>query len=318
MSRRETQAGGKRRGRGILLPPRLQPGDTIGVAAPASPFDLEQFHRGAALLEAAGFKVLAPGKLFLKNGYLAGTDAQRAQLFMEMVTDPAVKAVLCARGGYGSMRILPRLDFSRIRATPKVVVGFSDLTALLAAIYGRCGLVTFHGPVVAGLPGLDEPSRAALLAAVTGSAPVVISAPDGMTVCPGSGTGPVLAANLTTLCHLVGTPFMPPLRGHILLLEDRGEAPYRVDRMLSHLRLAGCLEKIAGLAFGSFEACGRPDELAQVIAEHVERSRFPVLTGLDIGHGPRNLTIPIGLAATLDADRRCLSYCGPATREPAR
>ncbi|MFZ0725456.1 MAG: LD-carboxypeptidase [Desulfobacterales bacterium] len=314
MSRCETPNGGKGQVRELLLPPRLQPGDTIGVAAPASPFNREQFYRGVALLETAGFKVAVPGNLFRKNGYLAGTDAQRAQLFMELVMDPAVKAVFCARGGFGSMRMLPLLDFARIRENPKIVVGFSDVTALLAAIYSRCGLVTFHGPLVVGLPEIDGPSQAALMAAVTGTAPVVISVPDGEPVCPGSATGPVLAANLTTLCHLIGTPFMPPLQGHLLLLEDRGEVPYRVDRMLSHLRLAGCLEQIAGLAFGSFEACGRPDELARIIAEHVAGRRFPVLTGLDVGHGARNLTIPVGLEATLDADRRRLTYHGPSTQ----
>ncbi len=316
MSRREKHNGGKCRSRELLLPPRLQPGDTLGIAAPASPFDREQFYRGVALFEDAGFKVAVPENLFLRNGYLAGTDAQRAQLFMQMVMDPAVKAILCARGGYGSMRMLPLLDFARIRENPKIVVGFSDVTALLAAIYSRCGLVTFHGPLVTGLPELDRPSQAALLAAVTGPAPVVIGVPDGVPVRPGSGTGPVLAANLTTLCHLIGTPFMPPLQGHLLLLEDRGEVPYRVDRMLSHLRLAGCLEQIAGLAFGSFEACGPPGELARIITEHVAGCRFPVLTGLDVGHGARNLTIPIGLEATLDADRRRLTYHGPATGEP--
>lgn len=267
------------------------------------------------MLERAGFRVLVPENLFIKNGYLAGTDSQRAELFMNMVTDPVVKAVLCARGGYGSMRILPLIDYGCIRKKPKVVVGFSDVTALLAALYCRCGLVTFHGPVVAGLPELDEPSLAALMSAIAGPAPVDISAPQGETVCPGSGTGPVLAGNLTTLCHLIGTPYMPPTQDHLLLLEDRGEAPYRVDRMLNQLRLAGCLETIAGLAFGSFDDCGQPDELMRIFADQFSDRRFPVVTGLDVGHGQRNLTIPIGITATLDADRRRLTYHQPATTE---
>jgi muramoyltetrapeptide carboxypeptidase len=270
---------------------------------------------GLDLLEAAGFKALVPKNLFLKNGYLAGTDSQRAGLFMDMFTDPVVKAVLCARGGYGSMRILPLIDYGCIRQRPKILVGFSDVTALLAAIYSRCGLVTFHGPVVAGLPGLDEQSLTALMSAIAGPEAVDISAPQGKTVCGGSGTGPVLAGNLTTLCHLIGTPYMPPTQGHLLLLEDRGEAPYRVDRMLSQLRLAGCLEKIAGLAFGSFDDCGHPDELSRIVADHFSDRRFPVLTGLNVGHGRRNLTIPVGLTATLDADRHRLAYHHPATTE---
>jgi muramoyltetrapeptide carboxypeptidase len=315
MSRSETHSGGKRRRQTPLVPPRLRLGDTIGITAPASPFDREPFYLGIGLLETAGFKVLVPKNLFLKNGYLAGTDSQRAELFMDMFTDPAVNAVLCARGGYGSMRILPLIDYGCIREKPKIVVGFSDVTALLAALYGRCGLVTFHGPVVAGLPGVDAQSLAALLSAIAGPAAVDISAPHGETVCPGSGTGPVLAGNLTTLCHLIGTPYMPTTQGHLLLLEDRGEAPYRVDRMLSQLRLAGYLETIAGLAFGSFDDCGQPDELSKIVADHFTDNRFPVLTGLDVGHGKRNLTIPIGITATLDADRRRLTYHRPATME---
>ena len=315
MSRSETHSCGKRQRQRPLVPPRLRPGDTVGIAAPASPFDAEQFYLGVGLLETAGFKILVPKNLFLKNGYLAGTDSQRAALFMDMFTNPVVKAVLCARGGYGSMRILPLIDYKCIREKPKIVVGFSDVTALLAALYGRCGLVTFHGPVVAGLPGLDEQSLTALTSAIGGPAPVDISAPQGETVCPGSGTGPVLAGNLTTLCHLIGTPYMPPVQGHLLLLEDRGEAPYRVDRMLSQLRLAGCFEAIAGLAFGSFDDCGHPDELARIFADHFSDGRFPVLTGLAVGHGKRNLTIPIGMTATLDADRRRLTYHLPATTD---
>jgi len=268
MSSRETHSCGNRPCHTPLVPPRLRPGDTIGITAPASPFDREQFYLGVGLLETAGFKVLVPKNLFLKNGYLAGTDSQRAELFMHMFMDPVVKAVLCARGGFGSMRILPLIDYDCIREKPKIVVGFSDATALLAALYSRCGLVSFRGPVVAGLPGLDEQSLVALLSAIAGPAPVDISAPHGETVNPGSGTGPVLAGNLTTLCHLIGTPYMPPTQGHLLLLEDRGEAPYRVDRMLSQLRLAGCLETIAGLAFGAFDDCGQPDELSRIVEDH--------------------------------------------------
>jgi muramoyltetrapeptide carboxypeptidase len=297
----------------VLMPPRLLPGDTIGVAAPASPFDRKRFERGVGHLRSAGFNVLVPKNLFLRNGYLAGSDAQRAQLLLDLFRDPHVKAILCARGGFGSMRILPLLDYDLIRARPKIVVGFSDVTGLLAALYARCRLVTFHGPVVAGLPDSDGRSRDALLSVMAGGTPTVISAPGGQVLRPGSGSGPVLAANLTTLCHLIGTPYMPPTRGHLLLLEDRGEAPYRVDRMLTQLRLAGYTRKIAGLGFGSFADCGRSEELTRVFCDHFSRGRFPVLTGLDIGHGRRNLTIPIGIPATLDADARRLTFHRAAT-----
>ena len=314
MSRRYTILGYSKKRGSPVIPHRLENGDTIGIVAPASPFDKDQFYSGVKLLESKGFKVRIPKKIFRKNGYFAGLDNQRAALIMELFNDPGIKAIFCARGGFGSMRILPLIDFGRIRNQPKILVGFSDVTALLAALYVQCDLVTFHGPVVASLPSIDEMSVGALIAAIAQETPVELSATKGEVIRSGIGVGPVLAGNLTTLCHLIGTPFQPVSSGHILLFEDRGEAPYRLDRMLTHLQLAGFLDEIAGAAFGYFEDCGNPKEFMRILTDRFKDAPYPVLTGIEFGHGKRNLTLPVGLEATLDANRGCLTYHAPATR----
>lgn len=313
MSRRYTHHRGGHGRDQAVLPRRLQFGDTVGVVAPASPFDIEQFHHGVSLLESAGFNVRMPGKIFLRNGYLAGPDEQRADLLMEMFDDRVVKAIVCARGGFGSMRLLPLLDFDRIRKQPKILVGFSDVTALLAAIYVHCGIVTFHGPVIASLPAIDKESLAALIAVISSETLVEVTAPGGAAIRPGIGTGPVFAGNLTTFCHLIGTPFQPNTVGHILLFEDRGEAPYRLDRMITQMDMAGIFRNINGVAFGSFDDCGEPAEYLRIFQERFKNAPYPVLTGMEFGHGERNLTIPVGLNARLDAKKRRLTYLGPAT-----
>jgi muramoyltetrapeptide carboxypeptidase len=275
---------------------------------------MDQFSSGVKLIQSKGFNVHIPPQIFRKNGYFAGPDNQRAELFMELFNDPGIKAIFCARGGFGSMRILPLIDYGHIRNQPKILVGFSDVTALLAALYVHCDLVTFHGPVVASLPGMDEMSVNALLSAVAQQTPVELSAAGGEVIRSGTGRGPVLAGNLTTLCHLIGTPFQPGPSGHILLFEDRGEAPYRLDRMLTHLQLSGFFDEIAGMAFGYFEDCGDPKEFIRIITDRFKDAPFPVLTGIEFGHGKRNLTVPVGLEATLDTNRRSLTYHASATR----
>lgn len=314
MSRRYMSPGSSKKRGTPVIPHRLQIGDTIGIVAPASPFDIDQFSSGVGLLESNGFKVRIPKKIFQKNGYFAGPDAQRASLFMEMFDDPVIKAIICARGGFGSMRILPLIDYSRICNQPKILVGFSDVTALLTALYVQCGIVTFHGPVVASLPVIDEMSINALISALAQETPVELTASGGEVIRSGLGVGPVLAGNLTTLCHLIGTPFQPDSSGHILLFEDRGEAPYRLDRMLSHLQLAGFLDGIAGVGFGYFEDCGNPKEFKRIIMERFRDAPYPVMTGIEFGHGKRNLTLPVGLVASLDTDQVRLTYHASATK----
>lgn len=297
----------------LVKPARLMPGDTIGIVAPASPFDQERFFKGVAVLESMGFRVAVEDDIFFKRGYLAGTDVQRADSINRLFADEAIKAIVCARGGFGSMRILSLLDYEAIQRHPKVFVGYSDISALLSVLNARCGLVTFHGPMVTTLADADKETRDAMCFALTSDIKLEVIPAGGRVIKPGRASGPVAGGNLTTLCHLVGTPFAPGFKGRILLLEDKGEAAYRIDRMLSQMKLAGCFDGLAGLMLGSFEKCGKLDKIYGIAAEMFSDVDIPVLAGFDIGHGQTNITIPLGIGATLDADQQKLIYQEPAT-----
>ncbi len=295
------------------MPARIYPGDTIGVVAPAGPFDRETFSLGARVIEDMGFKLFIPPGLFEKNGYLAGSDQHRVLFVNQLFADQSIDGIICARGGYGSMRILPLLDFDVIKSNPKVLIGFSDITILLSVLLTRCNLVTFHGPVVTSLGDATEETKRSLFGNVSSGNKPAIRLPDGRTIKPGVATGQVCGGNLTMLCHLIGTPFAPGYENKILFLEDRGEAPYRIDRMLVHMKLAGCFKDIAGIILGTFEECGPIEDIIKIIADVFEDIPVPILAGLDAGHGKHNLTIPLGIEATLDADKHTLIYHRPAT-----
>ncbi len=260
-----------------------------------------------------GFQTFVPDEIFEKNRYLAGSDEHRAKLLTRVFQDPTVDAIVCAKGGFGSLRILPLLDFDVMRTHPKVFIGHSDITALLAAITAKTGLVTFHGPVVTTLAEAPEFTRQSMLAAISSDTYLKVTPGMGVTIKAGRARSPIIGGNLNTLCHLLGTPFEPGFKNHILLLEDRGEAHYRIDRMLFQMKLAGCFEGIAGLVLGSFEECGAPDGILQIFEDNFKDISVPILAGLDVGHGKQNLTIPFGIEATLDADKQILSFDQPAT-----
>ncbi len=296
-----------------LKPPRLKRGDTIGIVAPASHFDLEKFNRGIAVLESMGFNTSVPEGLFNKKGYFAGSDLERAEMVNRYFADTTIKAIMCARGGYGSIRILSLLDYETIQKNPKIFVGFSDVSALLSTLYLRCRLVTFHGPTVTTLGNSDNMTKDSLLSMITSGEKPEIAMESGITIQPGSASGPVLGGNLNTLCHLLGTRFQPDFKGCILFLEDRGEAPYRVDRMLSQMKLAGCFNSLAGLILGNFKDCGNTDDIIRLAGDIFKDDKIPILAGLEVGHGKRNLAIPTGLNATLNADLKVLTFHEPAT-----
>jgi len=296
-----------------IRPARLKPGDTIGIVAPASPFDQKTFGQGIRRLESMGFQTRVPDEIFEKNGYLAGSDSHRAGLVMQFFEDHSVNALLCARGGFGSLRILPLLDFNIIRQNPKIFVGHSDITALLAAITAKSRLVTFHGPLVTSLANAPEMTCSTLLTAISSNAIVELKPAQGITLKAGRARGRVIGGNLTTLCHMLATPFEPRFENQILLLEDRGEAHYRIDRMLFQMKLAGCFKGIAGLVLGSFQDCGSLDGIFRIFKEHFNDMSLPILAGFDVGHGLQNMTMPVGLEATLDADEQILSFDQPAT-----
>ncbi len=296
-----------------IIPPRLKPGDTIGIAAPASPFDREKFDQGIAVIESLGFRTHIPENLFDTGKYLAGSDQHRADILNRLFEDKAVHGILCARGGYGSIRILSLIDYDMIQEHPKIFCGFSDISAILSALYSRSGLVPFHGPVVTSLGNSTDLTKKGLLAAFTTDEMMDIKAEAGVTIQSGISRGPVAGGNLTTLCHLIGTPFEPDFRNHILFLEDRGEAVYRVDRMLTHMYLAGCFEDIAGLIIGSFEGCGSIGDILELFSDVFKNYGVPILGGFDAGHGKSNVTIPLGIEAELNADKHVLAFRGAAT-----
>lgn len=289
-------------------PRRLGPGSVIGIAAPSGPFDPQTFERGLEVLRTMEFRVQIPEGLFARQGYLAGTDAHRAAVFESLFCDPGIDAVMAARGGYGCLRILPLLDFARLAAHSKVLIGFSDVTALLTAMGSRCGLVTFHGPMVTTLADASERTLHGLREAIASDRPLKLPSETAFALRPGAASGTVCGGNLNTLCHLVGTPFAPRFRNRIVFLEDRGEAPYRVDRMLMHMKTAGCFEGVKGLVLGSFTDCGSPEEITAVVEEIFHGAGFPILAGMEAGHSDPNLTLPLGVRAELDAEGRTLRF----------
>ena len=297
----------------ILLPTRLKPGGKIGIVAPAGPFDRDVFGQGLKCLDKMGFEVYVPEGLLDARGYLSGTDEHRAEIVNQLFADKSVDAVICARGGYGSLRILGLLDYNSIAKNPKVFTGFSDITALLMVLFDRCRLVTFHGPVVTSLADAHELTVRSLFQTITSDGKLEVEVTNGVTLQAGTASGIMCGGNLATLCHLIGTPFAPNFNGKILFLEDRAEPPYKIDRMLMQMQLAGCFEGIAGVVLGSFENCGAVEDIFGIMQDIFNDTQVPILGGLDSGHGSLNLTLPMGVEATLDADRQVLTYQQAAT-----
>lgn len=296
-----------------IIPPRLLPGDTIGIVAPAGHFNAEKFLKGIAILESMGFRTHIPNDVFSQSGYFAGTDQTRAQVLMRLFEDDSIKAIMCARGGYGSVKILPLIDVEIIKHHPKVFLGFSDISVLSNFFFERIGLISFHGPVITSLVNATQRTKDAMVNAISLDKPIEIKLKNAVCIQRGSATGIVKGGNLTTLCHLIGTPYMPSFNGAILVFEDTGEACYRIDRMFTQMKLAGCFDGIAGIALGSFDSCGRIDELYGIVENVFEEFHIPILAGFDVGHIKNNITFPIGLEATLDADKGVLSFHTSAT-----
>ena len=294
----------------VIVPAGLNPGDAVGIAAPAGAFDPERFDQGVRVIESLGFTPVIPEAVFERKRYLAGSDARRADLLNRLFRDESVKAIMCARGGFGSLNILSRLDFQAIGENPKIFAGFSDISVLLSVIFEKTGLVTFHAPVVTSLAEAGERTKKALVAAFTNPQAMTLSVEAGVTVAPGRADGVVRGGNLASLCQMTGTPYQPDFRGSLLLLEDVNEAPYRIDRMLSQMRLAGCLDDVAGVMLGGFDRCGDTDEIHDIVKSRFP-SGIPILGGLPVGHDGENLALPLGLTATLDADRHLLQYHAP-------
>jgi len=302
-----------------LQPKRLQIGDAVALVSPAGPVAETRVEAAVKVLTDWGLRPRVYPHALGKYSFYAGSDEQRAADLNDALADPEIRAVICNRGGYGVQRIIEHLDFDAVRRDPKLVLGFSDITALHAALWCNARLASIHGPVAAQLErgGLTNSS---VKHALMGAEPVLVKAnPAEATVnVRGQGVahGILLGGNLSMLSTSIGTPFMPDLSGAILLIEDVGEAAYRVDRMLTHLRNCGILQQLAGVAVGQFsEPVGMVSQvsLAQVLNERLGDLGIPILGGLSIGHGDPNIAVPLGTQATLDADKGTL-LVAPACR----
>ncbi len=292
---------------GVRWPPPLRSGDLLAVLAPASPVKREAFRAGVKWLEEWGFRVRYGEEIFSGRPWDRDTDRELAGQLCRVLAEPEVRGVICARGGYGSLKLLEHLDEESLGRQAKVLVGFSDITNLLCHFYRRLGLVTFHGPNVAHLGEASAAARASLWVALTATRPHVQSFDKLDVLHPGQGAGPLAGGNLTTLCHLVGTPFLPRLDGHVVFLEDHGEAGYRVDRMLHHLRLSGALAGVRGIVLGSFTGGGDAEKISGIAAAALGGLGLPVLAGLPVGHQPENHTLPVGGWAEVDGARGTLT-----------
>ena len=313
-----------------LKPRRLAPGDTVGLVAPANAtFQAVDLQIATESLQALGFKVLVGGHLRDRHGYLAGQDKDRAADINGFFADAAVRAVLPIRGGWGSSRVLPYLDFDAIRRNPKVVLGYSDISALLLAIHAKTGLVTFHGPN--GMGRWDAFSVDYFKRVLMQGESILFENPRQlseqnvltqtenrtMTISGGKARGRLLGGNLTVLTTIVGSPYLPSWDGAIFFCEDVNEDYYRIDRMLTQLKLAGILSRLAGFVFGTCSECGPGDDafgaltLEEIFADHIKPLGIPAWSGAMIGHGMPQWTLAQGIEVEADADAGTLRMLEP-------
>lgn len=305
-------------------PVALRPGDQVALVSPASPCDPARVARGTELLRGWGLDVRQAAPRVAPPGYLAGSDAERLAELNAALRDPAVRGVFCTRGGYGTQRIVDGVDAGALTGDPKVVAGFSDVTALHLALRRRCGLVTFYGP---GIAWDDERLGAgcaqALRRAVMDPRYRPVLRPDpaeptaALRVAGPPVHGPLVGGNLSLLAASTGTPDQPQARGAVLLLEDVGEAPYRVDRMLTQLRRACVFAGVSGVAVGQFTGCGERGGgpgVVDVLGERLGDLGVPVLGGFPVGHGPGQVTVPLNVDVELDTAAGTLSFTEPAVR----
>ena len=302
----------------VIRPPRMVPGCRVALIAPAGPLlERDDLVRGTELCKALGFVPVLGANAHRRYGYLAGTDDERIADLNSMLQDPAIDAIWCLRGGFGMTRILDRVDLAAAAERPRVVIGYSDITALLLALYRTTGIVTFHGPMArAQLTGfsrehfdrvLGRSSAAGRLGRMPVPSTVLVpKSPRILTLTKGVAEGPLVGGNLSLVSALVGTRYLPELDGAILFLEEVGEDLYRIDRMLAQLRMIGALDKLAGIVLGQFTDMKRGTGdgalgFDEVLSTYFEPLGIPVAYGFPIGHVDDQWTLPIGVRARLDA-----------------
>ena len=304
----------------VIKPKRMAAGDTVMLVAPANAtFESVDLQIATESLEALGFKVKAGAHLLDRHGYLAGDDKNRGEDINRAFADSSIDAVVAIRGGWGSARVLPYLDFDVIRRNPKIILGFSDVTALLLSIVGKTGLITFHGPL--GLGQWDAYSLDYYKRVLLNGEPVTYTNKKDLsprnalvqveyrtqTITPGKARGRLLGGNLTVLTTILGSPYLPDWQDCIFFCEDVHEELYRIDRMLTQLKLAGVLSKIKGFIFGGCSQCSPGDgnfgalTLEEIFADHIKPLGVPAWSGAMIGHGQPQWTVPEGAQVEIDA-----------------
>jgi muramoyltetrapeptide carboxypeptidase len=297
----------------MRFPPALQAGSRVALVAPSGPLrDENDLARAVENVRAHGWEPVVGDHVLERDGYLAGSDEHRAADLNRFARDPDIDAVWCIRGGYGAMRLLHDLDYDAWRHRPRTLIGYSDITALHAAIGQRTELVTVHGPTARGELcdlSLDSFRSALALADSQASQPYLMSANAAIPLVPGRTAGRLVGGNLALVAALVGTPFAWNLDGAILILEDVGESVYRLDRMLEQLWLSGGLRHVAGLVFGQFteipdDAANADRPLERLLRETAERCGVPALMNFPVGHVDRQFTIPLGATGHLDVENR--------------
>ena len=316
LRRRKPESLGRRAvGQPLTRPRRLRPGDEVAVVAPAGPVRVERLQAGVHVLESWGLQIRLGKHTYDGQGYLAGADAHRADDFMSAWTDPHIRAVFTARGGYGTQRMIDLLDWRKlVQAGPKVLCGFSDITALHQGFAAILGLVTIHGPTatslgVADAETIDQVRRVLF---EPESALELANGPDVAAVAPGVAQGTLVGGNLSLLAAEVGTPLSRPARNCVVLLEDCDEEPYRIDRSLTQLLRSGWFDGVSGIALGSWVHCGTPEQVSKVLADRLTNLGVPILGGLPVGHGTANHAVPLGVPARLDANAGTLTLTQPA------
>jgi muramoyltetrapeptide carboxypeptidase len=292
----------------MLKPRALRPGDRIGVVAPASAFARESFDAGVAELRRLGYEPVYDDSVFARLSYTAGSAAVRAEAFRRAWRDPSIAALMAVRGGYGSVHLLPLLDPADMRRTPKAFIGYSDNTSLLSWLTGQCGITAFHGPMLDGrlAKGEAKYDRDTFMRVLTRAEPAGrISHPRVETLRPGEAQGLLVGGTLTNLLASLATPYaFDPPAGHILFIDEVAERPYRIDRMLTQLRLSGLLSRASAVVFGELPRCDEPAEggpgVKSVVADLLADFPGPVLFGLPSGHTDGAcLTLPFGVRVRL-------------------
>lgn len=293
----------------------LKLGDTIGLVSPSSSTSIDNVKKSQELLIEMGFKVKIGKSPYEKYGYLSGSDEIRANDINNMFKDQEVDAIICLRGGYGSPRLLDLIDYDLVKNNPKIFVGYSDITALHIAFTQISNLITFHGPMLTSdmIGTFSDFSKENLFGMIMNTKEInIISNPEGeeiKTINGGKAQGTIIGGNLSLIAASLGTPYEIDLKDKILFIEEVGEEPYSIDRMLNQLRLAGKFEELSGIIFGDFKDCEpkKHDEslpLEQIITDLVKASRKPIISNLKAGHCEPMVTIPFGTKARLDADKK--------------